>query len=85
MTNQKAAVSWLRDSEPLFMWPTRVVCTPLSSAPISRALGRPAVERLREDTVLDETTCAMTCARQNPAIVAPLGRWRCGGGGEIGG
>lgn len=36
----------------------------LSSAPISRALGTPAVKRLREDTVLDGTTCA----RQNEFV-----------------
>ena len=48
----------------------------LSSAPISRALGTPAVERLREDTVLDGSTCA----RQDPVISEGPSRWRCGGG-----
>ena len=38
-------------------WCARV-STP-SSAPISRALGTPAVECLREDTVLDGSTCAV--------------------------
>merc|ERR1712153_59312 len=48
----------------------------LSRAPISRALGTPAVERLREDTVLDGSTCA----RQGPVISEGPSRWRCGGG-----
>eukprot|EP00964_Phaeocystis_antarctica_P048221 scaffold27916_cov59-Phaeocystis_antarctica.AAC.1 len=48
----------------------------MSSAPIPRALGTPAVERLREDTVLGGSTCA----RQNPVISEGTDRWRCGGG-----
>ena len=53
MSNHIITVGSLQDSEPLFRRPTRVVYTSfytVYSAPISRAVGTPAVECLREDT-----------------------------------
>ena len=53
VSNHTSTEDSLQDSEPLFRRPTRVVYTSFCtvySAPISRAVGTPAVECLREDT-----------------------------------
>ena len=55
VSNHKTTISSLRDSEPLFRQPARVVCVrapALSSAPISRALGTLS-------SVSERTPCSM--------------------------